>query len=205
MSQVKPKRPSADKTRKAILTVARKLFAQNGFAGTSISDIAKPAKINQSLIYHHFGNKEGLWRQVKADMLSETFNTSEAADIEFSSTSLKAFVTDFISKRYLFYLQYPEIYRMILWQRLEGKDALYGTKEGVKPSVEKVYKIISQLQSIGEVRKDIRPEFALNFLHNTSVDFLEDFLFDEPPKNRDELNKEYLQFIIDCSIKILKV
>lgn len=204
MPQVKPKRPSADKTRKAILNVARKLFAQHGFAGTSISDIAKPARINQSLIYHHFGNKEGLWRQVKADMLSETFNVTEAADLEFTSTSLEAFVTDFVSKRFLFYLKYPEVYRMILWQRLEGKDSLHGTQEGVKPSIEKVCQIIKKLQSAGELRKDIRPEFALNLLHNTSTDSLENFLFPSPPNDLQELNKQYLKFIIDSILRALR-
>ena len=204
MPQVKLKRPSADKTRKAILKVARKLFAQNGFAGTSISDIAKPAKINQSLIYHHFGNKEGLWKQVKAEMLAETFHVEDATKIEFARTNLTDFVTDFVSKRYLFYLEHPEINRMILWQRLEGKQALIGTEEGVKTAIAKIYDILTKLYAKGEIRQDISPEFALNFLHTTSTNFLEDFLFPIQPNNKAELNKQYLQFIIDCILRSLK-
>jgi len=52
-----------------IINVAKKLFSEKGFAGTSISDLAKAAEINQSLIYHYFENKEALWRRVKHDEL----------------------------------------------------------------------------------------------------------------------------------------
>src|SRR5690242_1636043 len=41
-------------TKTVILNAALTVFIQKGFAGASISDIAKLAKINQSLIYHHF-------------------------------------------------------------------------------------------------------------------------------------------------------
>jgi len=36
------------------------LFAERGFVGTSIRDIAKATGLSISNIYHHFGNKEGL-------------------------------------------------------------------------------------------------------------------------------------------------
>ena len=64
MTKETPNRPSADNTRKVILNAARDLFVKKGFAGTSISEIAKQAKVNQSLIYHHYANKESLWTAV---------------------------------------------------------------------------------------------------------------------------------------------
>jgi len=39
---------------------ALELFAERGFVGTSIRDIAKDTGLSISNIYHHFGNKEGL-------------------------------------------------------------------------------------------------------------------------------------------------
>jgi len=41
-----------------ILQVAEKLFAQKGFDGTSIRDIAKEAKINIAMVSYYFGSKE---------------------------------------------------------------------------------------------------------------------------------------------------
>jgi AcrR family transcriptional regulator len=43
-----------------ILQVAETLFAEKGFDGTSIRDIAKEAKINIAMISYYFGSKEQL-------------------------------------------------------------------------------------------------------------------------------------------------
>ena len=61
-----------------ILAVAEKLFAENGFAGTSVRNIAKEAGINIAMISYYFGSKEKLleklvlYRMVnfKIDLLS---------------------------------------------------------------------------------------------------------------------------------------
>jgi AcrR family transcriptional regulator len=45
------------KQRKKLLSVAGSLFWEKGYLGTSISDIAKAAKVNKALIYYYFKNK----------------------------------------------------------------------------------------------------------------------------------------------------
>ena len=43
-----------------ILQVAETLFAEQGFDGTSIRNIAKEAKINIAMVSYYFGSKERL-------------------------------------------------------------------------------------------------------------------------------------------------
>lgn len=43
-----------------ILKAALKLFAQEGYASTSTSKVAKAAGVSEGLIFRHFTNKEGL-------------------------------------------------------------------------------------------------------------------------------------------------
>jgi len=50
--------------REKILESALTLFAQNGFQGTSLSEIAQGAETQKQLITHHFGTKDNLWREV---------------------------------------------------------------------------------------------------------------------------------------------
>ncbi len=50
-------------SRKTLITVALKLFAEQGFDGTTTRDIAKVARLNISLIAYHFGGKEGLLQE----------------------------------------------------------------------------------------------------------------------------------------------
>src|SRR6478609_7225410 len=47
-----------------ILQVAEKLFAEVGFDGTSIRDIAKEANINIAMISYYFGSKEKLLESI---------------------------------------------------------------------------------------------------------------------------------------------
>ncbi|MGD0476288.1 MAG: TetR/AcrR family transcriptional regulator [Candidatus Velthaea sp.] len=45
----------------ALLEVARKLFYESGFTGTSIDAVARAARVSPKTIYARFGNKEGLF------------------------------------------------------------------------------------------------------------------------------------------------
>jgi AcrR family transcriptional regulator len=56
-------RPSAI-TRERIMRAAERLFADNGYDGTSIRAIVAKAKVNQAAINYHFAGKDGLYREV---------------------------------------------------------------------------------------------------------------------------------------------
>jgi AcrR family transcriptional regulator len=56
------RRRGRPETRQAILEAARALFAERGFAGTSIRAVAAAASVDLALVPHYFGNKEGLFR-----------------------------------------------------------------------------------------------------------------------------------------------
>src|ERR1017187_5319360 len=47
-----------------ILEAALAEFAAKGFAGARVDVIAKNARINKRMLYHYFGDKEGLFREV---------------------------------------------------------------------------------------------------------------------------------------------
>ena len=49
-------------TKLKILNIALNEFASSGFEGVSIRVIATRAGVNHTLISHHFGNKEALWK-----------------------------------------------------------------------------------------------------------------------------------------------
>jgi len=50
--------------RKQLLDIGRKLFAERGFEGTSIEEIASQAGVSKPVVYEHFGGKEGLYAVV---------------------------------------------------------------------------------------------------------------------------------------------
>lgn len=50
--------------REQLLDVGRSLFAERGFDGTSIEEIALRAGVSKPVVYEHFGGKEGLYAVV---------------------------------------------------------------------------------------------------------------------------------------------
>src|SRR5438045_880662 len=53
-----------ERTQERILKAAFKEFAGKGFAGARVDQIARRAGINKRMLYHYFGDKEGLFREV---------------------------------------------------------------------------------------------------------------------------------------------
>jgi AcrR family transcriptional regulator len=50
--------------RQQLLDIGRRLFAERGFEGTSIEEIAAQAGVSKPVVYEHFGGKEGLYAVV---------------------------------------------------------------------------------------------------------------------------------------------
>ncbi len=60
-----PKKKMSGEARKLDITIAaRGAFAQKGFYGTSMRDIAKAADVSEALIYRHFSSKEALYKEI---------------------------------------------------------------------------------------------------------------------------------------------
>ncbi|MCP4501776.1 MAG: TetR/AcrR family transcriptional regulator [Deltaproteobacteria bacterium] len=55
---------SKDGRRKEILLAAIRVFAERGYHGCRISDIADEAGVAYGLVYHYYGNKDGLLRTI---------------------------------------------------------------------------------------------------------------------------------------------
>ena len=54
-------RLSAVERRNQLVQVGRAVFAEKGYEGTSVEEIAERAKISKPIVYEHFGGKEGLY------------------------------------------------------------------------------------------------------------------------------------------------
>ena len=57
-------RMTGTQRRAQLVDVARRLFAEKGFDGTSIEEIAARAEVSKPVVYEHFGGKEGIYAVV---------------------------------------------------------------------------------------------------------------------------------------------
>ena len=193
---IKNKQARSDNTSNKILETACKIFPELGFAGTSISMLAKDAKINQSLIYHHFGSKEELWKATKGYLLRDVFDDTSSAE---ESKSLEEFVTTSVRNRFEWYLKHPEIIRMVNWQRLEPKrKQLQGT---APMSVDSWVRIIPRMQKEGKIRADLPAEMVIVMMGNIIIaPMLDEHRF---LKSKESCEK-YIAVITDALLFVLK-
>lgn len=61
---------SAGSTKQRILSIARELFARQGYTGTSIADIARELGTTTAALYYHFPSKADILRGLLADPLA---------------------------------------------------------------------------------------------------------------------------------------
>ncbi|MGJ3507959.1 TetR/AcrR family transcriptional regulator [Enemella sp. A6] len=54
-------RMSGAQRREQLITVGRRVFAERGFEGATVEEIAAAAKVSKPVVYEHFGGKEGLY------------------------------------------------------------------------------------------------------------------------------------------------
>ncbi len=55
------KRLTSGERRTQLIDVGRQVFADKGYDGASVEEIAERAKISKPIVYEHFGGKEGLY------------------------------------------------------------------------------------------------------------------------------------------------
>ena len=158
---MKPKlnqRKEADNARSTLLKAATKLSAQKRSAGTSTALIAKPAKVNEALIYHHFGNQAELWKKVKADITER----SHIGGINPTPTSLSVFLHEIIEQRLNLYDCNPALHRIMQWQRLEDSSGKLTAANPLAP--DHWILAIHHLQQQQKMTKSLAPELLVIWL-----------------------------------------
>jgi TetR/AcrR family transcriptional regulator len=79
--QTRGNRRDPDRTREAILAAAQDEFAAKGLFGARVNTIARRSGANKRMIYHYFGNKEGLYLAVLERMYEGLRGSERALDL----------------------------------------------------------------------------------------------------------------------------
>ena len=58
------RRRDRDRTQAEILDVATREFAEHGFSGARVDEIAERTRTTKRMLYYYFGSKEGLYTEV---------------------------------------------------------------------------------------------------------------------------------------------
>lgn len=140
----------------AIINTAEKLFAEKGFDGTSVRDIAQDAGVNVAMISYYFGSKEKLMEavfeqrttniRIKVENLLQNQNLS-------CLDKVNILIDDYVEK----FIQQQEFHKIMMREQLIEKDTAIASfiHELKKRNLSSIKKLIHEGQKTGEFRKNI--------------------------------------------------
>jgi AcrR family transcriptional regulator len=87
-----PKRRDRAATRSALLDAARRRFAEHGFDGTGVRDIAADAGVDPTLIFRYFGSKKDLFAEAAKGEVPEGLGAPGAGPVELADALVREVV-----------------------------------------------------------------------------------------------------------------
>jgi AcrR family transcriptional regulator len=132
MSRPKSRRELySEATRAALLETATAMFAERGFAGTSLDDIAVATQVTRGAVYHHFESKQAVFEAVfdalEQDMTARVTAAAEGQPDAWQAgmAALDAFLDLCCEDRYgrLCWLEGPLALGWARWMHQEEKYA----------------------------------------------------------------------------------
>jgi AcrR family transcriptional regulator len=142
-----------ERTRGAILAAATQEFTANGLTGARVDAIAARARVNKRMIYHYFGDKEGLYLAV----LEATYEQIRAAEMELHLTDRDPVdgMRELVLFTWRYFLAHPEFLSLLGTENLH-KAAYLKRSKRIRELHSPLVGMISSLLARGEKERAFR-------------------------------------------------
>jgi TetR/AcrR family transcriptional regulator, fatty acid metabolism regulator protein len=151
---------SEPEKRRAILHAAVRVFAEKGYHGCRIADVARTAGVAYGLVYHYFRNKDELLESVFAEQWTLFINALAAIDAGPDTAAEK--IAGIFSFVFDVYKTAPSAVRVLILEVTRTPHGLRGgsTRETFERALGLVADVVRQGQARGELRLDADPTLA---------------------------------------------
>lgn len=201
-----PAKRDPEKTRARLLKCATRVFAKQGFQGGSLSEILKKSGVTKRMVYHYYGNKEGLYRAVHIhqwQVLAEWF-AQELIPTEMPSQQkhpTQALLLKAVEIFHDFSATHQDFLKLLLWDGLEGgKVSRSIWQETRGPLYWRMEELVKAGQAQGVIPKELMPShFIVSFMgmvlfYFTGANTLID-IFGQDPLSEDAVSERKKQTI----------
>lgn len=147
-----------------IIDVAEKLFAHNGFNGTSVRDIAQQADVNVAMISYYFGSKEKLLAAVftkKAVGIQMQIEEILSNEMLSSIDKVYKLIDTYIAR----ILRHPNFHKIMVREQLAERD--HEIANLIRETKEKNQKLVATIIHNGQKNGDFVKNVDLPLLMTT--------------------------------------
>ena len=131
-------------TRAALVRAAQRLFTRKGYGATATEEIVRAAKVTRGALYHHFSDKEELFRAVfevtEAQMLERVLEA--AADVSSPLAQLQVAIDAFLDAcldatlRRIILQEGPAVLGWATWHEIDSQYAFGAVSAGLQAAMD---------------------------------------------------------------------
>jgi TetR/AcrR family transcriptional regulator, fatty acid metabolism regulator protein len=178
-----------------ILQAAAQVFAEKGFDGATIRDIARAAGVSEGSIYLYFKNKQDLLVHLPRQFMQPPVDALRSAIADSDTPPSPEELLQFVAKNIVHVVTHNRELMRVLFTSLPMMDEETRStymREGPAYAVETIEKYIRAQQAAGVFRDDLNPTIAARILPGMMLFFL---LIQEILKPKDLERFEYDEVI----------
>jgi AcrR family transcriptional regulator len=172
--------------RKQILDAAVRVFAEHGYHGSRVGDIAEDAGVAHGLLYHYFSAKEEVLRTVFVENWGELlarFRAVEATD-EPAAEKLEG-----IAKILLRTWRNDPALVTVMVREVARSREIQGQIDEVREAFAIVQRVIEEGQAAGSFRRDLDARIASWIVYGALEEILTGWVLGQLPDSEDDVRR----------------